>query len=146
MLNLRGIWFLYEVVDGAQRGVMLIGNPLTMLLGLPALMWCLVTGLRPANWARLSVVIGYAASLGLWVIAPKPVQFYYHYFVPSFFLLGALALMLAALRKSPQWGWLAWTVLAASTGLFALFYKVLAAAPLEGAMSFAKWTWLIGWR
>jgi dolichyl-phosphate-mannose--protein O-mannosyl transferase len=146
VLNLRGIWFLYEVVDGAQRGVMLIGNPLTMLLGLPALMWCLVTGLRPANWARLSVVIGYAASLGLWVIAPKPVQFYYHYFVPSFFLLAALALALAALRKSPQWGWLAWTVLAASTGLFALFYKVLAAAPLEGAMSFAKWTWLIGWR
>jgi hypothetical protein len=146
VLNLRGIWFLYEVVDGAQRGVMLIGNPLTMLLGLPALMWCLVTGLRPANWARLSVVIGYAAALGLWVIAPKPVQFYYHYFVPSFFLLAALALALAALRRNAQWGWLAWAVLAGSTGLFALFYKVLAAAPLEGAMSFAKWTWLIGWR
>jgi dolichyl-phosphate-mannose--protein O-mannosyl transferase len=146
VLNTRGIWYLYEVVDGAQRGVMLIGNPLTMLLGLPALMWCLVSGLRPFNGARLGVVIGYAASLGLWVIAPKPVQFYYHYFVPSFFLLGALALMLAELRKSARRGRLAWAVLAGSTGLFALFYKVLAAAPLEGAMSFAKWTWLIGWR
>ena len=146
VLNRRGIWYLYEVVDGAQRGVLLIGNPLTMLLGLPALMWCLTSGLRPVDWTRLGVVAGYAASLGLWVIAPKPVQFYYHYFVPSFFLLAALALALAALRRSPQWGWLAWVVLAGSTGLFALFYKVLAAAPLENAMSFAKWTWLTGWQ
>jgi dolichyl-phosphate-mannose--protein O-mannosyl transferase len=146
VLNLRGIWYLYEVVDGAQRGVMLIGNPLTMLLGLPALMWCLTSGLRPTNWSRLGVVIGYAASLGLWVIAPKPVQFYYHYFVPSFFLLAALALALAEWRRNWRWGWMAWAVLAGSTGLFALFYKVLAAAPLLDAASFAKWTWLMGWR
>jgi len=90
-------------------------------------------------------VIGYAAALGLWLFAPKPVQFYYHYFVPHFFLLGALALTLSDLRRA-GWGWWAWGTLAASTGLFALFYKVLAAAPLEGAASFAKWTWLMGWR
>ncbi len=146
VLNTRGIWYLYEVVDGAQRGVLLIGNPLTMLLGLPALIWCLTSGLRPTNWARLGAVIGYVASLGLWVIAPKPVQFYYHYFVPSFFLLAALALALAEWHKRARWGRLAWAVLAGSTGLFALFYKVLAAAPLLDAMSFAKWTWLTGWR
>ena len=146
LLNTRGIWYLYEVVDGAQRGVLLIGNPLTMLLGLLALTWCLVIGAWRGNWAKLAVVIGYAAGLGLWLIAPKPVQFYYHYFVPHFFLLGALALSLADLR-AVGWGkWLAWGTLAASAGLFALFYKVLAAAPLEGAASFAKWTWLAGWR
>ena len=146
VLNTRGIWYLYEVVDGAQRGVLLIGNPLTMLLGMPALAWCLVVGAWRGDWAKLGVVIGYTAALGLWLIAPKPVQFYYHYFVPQFFLLGALALSLSDLRRT-DWGrWLAWGTLAASAGLFALFYKVLAAAPLEGAMSFAKWTWLVGWR
>lgn len=146
VLNTRGIWYLYEVADGAQRGVLLIGNPLTMLLGLAALVWCLVIGVWRSNWAKLAVVIGYGASLGLWLIAPKPVQFYYHYFVPQFFLLGALALTLSDLRRA-DWGrWLAWGTLAASAGLFALFYKVLAAAPLDGAMSFAKWTWLMGWR
>ncbi|MEQ5786291.1 phospholipid carrier-dependent glycosyltransferase [Erythrobacter sp. NFXS35] len=150
LLNTRGIWYLYEVVDGAQRGVLLIGNPFTMLLGLPALAWCLVIGAWRSDWARLGVVIGYAAALGLWLIAPKPVQFYYHYFVPSFFLLGALALALSDLRNA-GWGqrlgwWLAWGTLAASAGLFALFYKVLAAAPLDSAASFAKWTWLVGWR
>jgi len=78
------------------------------------------------------------------------VQFYYHYFVPHFFLLAALALALSDLRRAglgQKLGrWLAWGTLAASAGLFALFYKVLSAAPLEGAASFAKWTWLVGWR
>lgn len=150
LLNTRGIWYLYEVVDGAQRGVLLIGNPLTMLLGLPALAWCLAIGAWRSDWARLGVVIGYAAALGLWLIAPKPVQFYYHYLVPSFFLLAALALALSDLRNASrgqrlEW-WLPWGTLAASAALFALFYKVLAAAPLDGAASFAKWTWLAGWR
>jgi dolichyl-phosphate-mannose--protein O-mannosyl transferase len=146
VLNTRGIWYLYEVVDGAQRGVLLIGNPLTMLLGLPALGWCLVTGVWRWNWAKLAMMIGYGAALGLWLIAPKPVQFYYHYLVPQFFLLGALALALSDLRRAAWGRWLAWGTLAASTGLFAVFYKVLSAAPLDGAMSFAKWTWLAGWR
>src|SRR5690606_17992328 len=43
--NGRAIWYLYEEVGGAQRGVLLIGNPLTMLLGLPALLWCAWAGL-----------------------------------------------------------------------------------------------------
>ncbi|MBA4044535.1 MAG: phospholipid carrier-dependent glycosyltransferase [Erythrobacter sp.] len=146
VLNTRGIWYLYEVVDGAQRGVLLIGNPLTMLLGLPALVWCLVTGVWRGDWAKLGSVIGYGAALGLWLIAPKPVQFYYHYFVPQFFLLGALALALSDLRRTAWGRWLALGTLAASAGLFAVFYEVLSAAPLDGAMSFAKWTWLAGWR
>jgi dolichyl-phosphate-mannose--protein O-mannosyl transferase len=146
VMNTRGIWYLYEVVDGAQRGVLLIGNPLTMLLGLPALAWCLVSGAWRGNRAKLAAVIGYGASLGLWLIAPKSVQFYYHYFVPHFFLLAALALSLSDLRRTGRGKWLAWGTLAASAGLFALFYKVLSAAPLEGAMSFAKWAWIAGWR
>ncbi len=145
VLNTRGIWYLYEVTDGAQRGVLLIGNPLTMLIGLPALAWCLASGARRGDWAKLAVVTGYGVSLGLWLIAPKPVQFYYHYFVPQFFVLGGLALALSDLRRA-GWGWLAWGTLAASAALFALFYKVLSAAPLESAASFAKWTWLAGWR
>ena len=122
VMNTRGIWYLYEFTDNAQRGVLLIGNPLTMLLGLPALAWCLIVGLWRSDWAKVAVAIAYVVSLGLWLIAPKPVQFYYHYFVPSYVVLAASALM------------------------FALFYKVLSAGELEGPMSFAKWTWIAGWR
>lgn len=143
--NTRGIWYLYENVDGAQRGVMLIGNPLTMLLGLPALIWCLVSGLFRGNLAKVGVVIGYGVALGLWLIAPKPVQFYYHYFMPSVFLLAALALSLRDIRRAghPR---IAWGVLIASTLLFALFYPILTAAPLVGPDSFMTWAWISGWR
>jgi len=146
VLNTRGIWYLYEFADGAQRGVLLIGNPLTMLAGLPALLWCSWRGVAAKDWARLACVIGYAASLGLWVIAPKPVQFYYHYMMPSTFLLAALALALADLRPHPRAGWMAWAVLAGSLALCAVFLPILSAAPLAGPGSFADWMWLEGWR
>lgn len=146
VLNTRAVWYFYAPQDGAQRGILLIGNPLTMLIGLPALLWCLVSGVLRENWTKLGVVIGYAASLGLWVIAPKPVQFYYHYFVPSLFLLAALALVLADLRRSRRGQWLAWGTLAAAAGVFAWFYPILAALPLKASGSFVTWMWIEGWR
>jgi dolichyl-phosphate-mannose--protein O-mannosyl transferase len=145
VLNTRGIWYFYAVADGAQRGVLLIGNPLTMLLGLPALAWCLVAGAWRRDRARLGAVIGYAAALGLWLIAPKPVQFYYHYFVPHVFLLAALALTLSDLRRV-GWGWWAWGTLAASAAVFAWFFPIIAALPLKASGSFVTWMWLEGWR
>lgn len=150
VLNTRGIWYLYEPVDGAQRGVLLIGNPLTMLIGLPALAWCLWRGAwrrkgEKRDWARLGAVLGYAASIGLWVIAPKPTQFYYHYLLPSIFLLAALALACSDMRRLPFGTWIAGAIPAASAAVFAFFFPILAALPLEGPMSFTTWMWIDGW-
>ena len=36
--------------------------------------------------AMLAAALLYVASLALWVVAPKPVQFYYHYLLPGTFL------------------------------------------------------------
>ena len=144
VLNLRSVWYLYEPVDGAQRGVILLGNPLTMLIGLPALLWCLIAGVAHRNWARIAVVIGYVTSVGLWLFAAKSVQFYYHYFPPHFFLLAALALALDALRGAGR-PMLAYGVLAASLAFFAFFYPVISAGALGGPESFHRWTWLPGW-
>ncbi|WP_299296318.1 phospholipid carrier-dependent glycosyltransferase [uncultured Erythrobacter sp.] len=146
VLNKRGIWYLYEFTDNAQRGVLLIGNPLTMLLGLPALFWCLIWGLYRSDWAKVATVVGFGVSLGLWLIANKPVQFYYHYMMPSCFLLAALALVLGDIHRSAQYRWVSYVVLAGSAAFFALFFKILTAGELEGPMSFAKWAWLEGWR
>ncbi|MDJ0978120.1 MAG: phospholipid carrier-dependent glycosyltransferase [Erythrobacter sp.] len=144
--NTRGIWYLYEFTDNAQRGVLLIGNPLTMLAGLPALLWCLWIGLYRLDWARLGVVVGYGVALGFWMIAPKPVQFYYHYMMPSCFVLAALALSLNDCLATRRLRWLSTAVPVASVALFAVFFPILTAAPLEGPMSFTKWAWLEGWR
>ena len=142
--NRRAIWYLYEPVDGAQRGVMLVGNPLTMLLGVPALAWCAWAGAVRRKWTELAVATLYAASLGLWIVAAKPVQFYYHYLLPSCFLMAALALALDALWKRGL-RWAPLLVLAGSAALFAFFWPILTAAPLAGPDAFERWTWLASW-
>lgn len=145
VLNTRGIWYLYEHVDGAQRGVLMIGNPLTMLLGLPALLYCLIYGLYRSDWAKLAVAIGFAVSLGFWLFAPKPVQFYYHYIMPSLFLLGALALTLGDLWHCLRWRWVSVVTLIGSAAMFAFFWPILTAAELSGERAFLNWTWIEGW-
>ena len=145
VLNLRAIWYLYEPVDGVQRGILLIGNPLTMLIGLPALGWCLWSGLVQRNRAALGVVLLYVVSLGFWIFAAKAVQFYYHYSLPSMALLAALALACDALWQSGRKK-LALAPIIGSVLVFAWFYPILSAAPLEGPNSFAVWTWLDSWR
>ncbi len=145
VLNIRAIWYLYEPVDGAQRGVLLIGNPLTMLLGPPALLWCAWVGIFRRRNDAMAVLVLYLVSLGFWILVNKPVQFYYHYFLPSCFLIAALTLALDEFWQR-GWRWLPPAVVAASGGLFAWFYPILSAAPLSGPDAFLTWTWLHSWR
>ena len=84
-------------------------------------------------------------TLGFWIVAAKPIQFYYHYLLPSMFLLAALALALDALWQSGR-RWLALGPLAISAALFAWFYPILSAAPLDGKMAFLEYTWLKSWQ
>lgn len=144
LVNLRGIWYLYEVADGAQRGVLLIGNPLSMLLGLPALIWCAYSGVRERNWTALAAFTGFAVSFGLWLFAEKSVQFYYHYFLPSTFLLAALALAMERVWSLGERG-MVLLALAIIILLFVYFYPILTAAPLGAEDSFLYWAWIEGW-
>ena len=141
----RPIWYLYEVIDGAQRGVLMVGNPLTMLLGLPAMLWCGWAGACRKRWDALALFALYAVSFGMWVVAPKPVQFYYHYFLPSCFLMAALALALDELWQR-NWRRTVLLVLAVTCGLFAYFWPILTAAPLDGDQAFLRYTWIDSWR
>jgi dolichyl-phosphate-mannose--protein O-mannosyl transferase len=141
----RAIWFLYENVDGAQRGVLLVGNPLTMPIGLVALVWAGVYGFTEGRRDAAALVVLYAVSLGTWIVAAKPVQFYYHYLLPGTFLMAMLALALDAVWRS-GWRKMTLAVLAGSLALFAGFYPILSAARLESPQSFAHWMWLDSWR
>lgn len=145
LLNLRAIWYFYEDFDGAWRGVMLLGNPLTMLLGLPALLWCGWAAWSQRRGDALAVVVLFGFSFGFWIVAAKPIQFYYHYFLPSCFLLAALALALDALRQRSL-AWLSYISLAASAGLFVFFFPVLTAMRLKASGSFVTWAWLESWK
>ncbi len=148
MGNWRAIWYLYKEVDGAQRGVVLIGNPFTMYAGLAALGWALWAGLRRRRHDALGFAVAYAAVMVMWPLSGKPIQFIYHYLLPSTFLIGCLALALEALwRRADRWRWLAPAALALSCAMFAWFYPIISAAPLwRGKMAFNEWMWLAGWR
>ncbi len=145
VFNIRPIWFFYAPWDGAQRGVLMLGNPFTMLAGLPALLLCLWAGVRKGDRLRGAVVVLYIASLIFWAINGKPVQFYYHYTLASVFLMAALALALAGWweqgRRLPG----ALTVVL-SAMLFVGFYPILSAAALPGKLSYRDYTWLDSWR
>ena len=144
LLNLRAIWYHYGETDGIWRGVLLVGNPLTMLLGLPAIIWCLWAGITARRWDALAISILFVFSLGFWVLDAKPVQFYYHYLLPGMILLTGLALALERLWRA-GWRWPVGATLASSAVLFAYFYPILSAAPLAGKSAFIWWSWLPGW-
>lgn len=147
--NWRAIWYLYEPVDGAQRGVLLIGNPFSMLAGLPALLWCLWAGMFRRRWDALGFAVFYVVSLGLWILTSKPIQFYYHYLLPGTFLMGCLALALDELwRKGGGAGrWISGASLILAGGMFLWFYPIISAAKLDhGRTSYAEWMWLDSWR
>jgi dolichyl-phosphate-mannose--protein O-mannosyl transferase len=145
VLDLRGIWYLYEPIAGAQRGILMLGNPFTFIAALPAVLWCAWAGWKGRSDA-LAVAILYLVTIGFWVFARKPVQFFYHYLTPSMFLLAALALALGEWWKRGH-RWLPLLVLALSCAVFAWFYPILSAAPLHGGKkAFEYWMLLDTWR
>ncbi|MFA7586341.1 MAG: phospholipid carrier-dependent glycosyltransferase [Novosphingobium sp.] len=145
--NWRAIWYLYQEADGAQRGVLLIGNPFTMLAGLTAVLWCLWAGFR-RNRAALAMATIYLVQIAFWIATTKPIQFYYHYLLPGTFLMACLALALDAMqRRGGYWRWASWGSLALAGGMFVYFYPILSAAKLHGGkMAYAQWMWLASWR
>lgn len=144
----RAIWFLYEPIDGAQRGIVLIGNPFSMLAGLPALLWCAWRGIARQEGYRLWFAILYLACLGVWIINGKPIQFYYHYLLPAAFLMACLAFALDDIwNRRDRWRWLAPASLVAAFGMFGWFFPIISAMKLAGGkQAFAKWMWLKSWR
>jgi dolichyl-phosphate-mannose--protein O-mannosyl transferase len=148
VINWRCVWYLYENVDGAQRGVLLIGNPFSMLAGLPALVWCFWVGIWRKRTDALAFALLYLASLGMWIVSDKPIQFYYHYLLPGTFLMACLALALDELqRKGNNWEWIPAISLAVAGAMFVWFFPIISSAVLpDGKQAYVHWMWLHSWR
>jgi len=142
-LMLRPIWYFYEPDQGAQRGVLLIGNPAIMWGGLAAVAACWWAGLRDKAGAPLTAAILWTVSLGVWAVIPKSLGFYYYYYLPGIILSVVLAVAFqhyaAKVKRNDEW------YLVLCVGLFAYFYPILAALALPGERSFERWIWFPGW-
>ncbi|QQV78121.1 phospholipid carrier-dependent glycosyltransferase [Sphingomonas aliaeris] len=142
-LMIRPIWYLYELVDGAQRGVLLIGNPAVMWGGLVAVAYCLWAGWRRRSVTLLGIGSVWVASLAIWAIIPKSLGFYYYYYPSSIFLCLALAAALDDPRgRGRHWDTAS---VAVSAVLFVYFYPILSAAALPDAEAFRRWMWFPTW-
>ena len=141
-IMLRPIWYLYERADGAQRGVLLIGNLAVLWGGLIAVAVCFYAAIRDRS-PRLAAAAGlWIGSYGVWVLIPKKIGFFYYYYLPSIALCIALAVALDRFPAARRWDkvFLGLVLL-----WFAVFYPVLSAAPLPGPGAFRYWTWSPTW-
>ncbi|MDH7973096.1 phospholipid carrier-dependent glycosyltransferase [Sphingomonas sp. AR_OL41] len=143
-LMIRPIWYLYEQVDGAQRGVLMIGNPAILWGGLVAVAACLWAGLRNGAVKLLAVALLWVGAYAMWALIPKSIGFFYYYYLPSILLALPLAGAWEHYGKGRLKNWDEGFV-ALSAGLFAYFYPIISALPLGGPQSFQHWMWFPSW-
>lgn len=143
-LMIRPIWYFYEWDQGAQRGVLLIGNPVIMWGGLLAVLACLWAGFREKAHRPLALAFVWIASLGIYVVIPKSIGFYYYYHLSGIFLCLVLAAAFHHFDRGRGKGREEWFVFAALVA-FVYFYPILAASALPDPQGFRKWMWLPTW-
>ena len=143
-LMIRPIWYLYEPVDGAMRGIFLVGNPAILWGGLIAVAACLYAWLRGGSVSLLAVAGLWIASYAVWAVIPKSIGFFYYYYLSSIFLALPLAAVADRFAKGRYAHWdEAFLVLAFC--LFAYFYPIISAIPLGNPQDFRHWMWFPTW-
>ena len=148
-LMIRPIWYAFEpeLGDPTQvRGVLLLGNPIIMWLGLVALVACLVDGLF--NRRRQGFLIAYfwCAFYLCWSIIPRTIAFYYYYYPAGMMLTFALTHVFFSWQdKAPGvFRKVRNVFLVACLGMFIYFFPILAGFKISSD-SFRSWTWFTSW-
>ena len=143
-LDLRPFWYLYEPVDGAQRGILMLGNPVVMWGGLIAVLACLWAWARHRSTALGAIAWLWIASVAMWAIIPKSLGFFYYYYLSSIWLSIAIAAALDRFGRG-RLRCLDEVAVTLAAMLFVHFYPILAATALSGPSAFQRWMWLSTW-
>jgi len=143
-LLIRPIWYFYEWDDGAQRGVLLIGNPVVMWGGLLAVLACYWAWFKEKAIRPLAVALLWTASLAIYVVIPKSLGFYYYYHLSGIFICLILAVAFHHFDRGRNRGWEEWFA-AASLVAFVYFYPIIAASPLRNSRGFEHWILIPSW-
>jgi dolichyl-phosphate-mannose--protein O-mannosyl transferase len=142
----RGTMWLYRAaLDGTYRVVVLGLNPVCALASIPAILFSLWRLGRHGDWRSGGAGVLYVATLALFALSTKPVQFLYYYLLPATFATMALSDALTRLWR----GGIRWPapVLALSSALvFAWFFPALTAAPLKARSEERYYAFLPGWQ
>ena len=142
-LMIRPIWYLYEPADGAQRGILLIGNPAVMWGGVVAVAACFAGWVKTGAARLLAPAMLWTFAVGIFAAIPKSLGFYYYYYPASVFVAVALAVALDEWRGEVGRWVEAYLLLAFALALY--FLPVLSAQALAHAGAFSRWTWFSSW-
>ena len=141
--DIRPIWYLYERADGAQRGIILLGNPVVMWGGLAAVIACGWAWTDEGDRRPLAIALLWVFSLAIWAAIPKSLGFFYYYYLSSIWLCLAIAAAFdhwrARLRHWDE------AFLAGAFVLFLYFFPILSAQALPSPEAFHRWTWFDSW-
>lgn len=140
----RPIWYLYEVADGAQRGILLVANPVVAWGGLVAVTACLWLGWRRRSLGLIAPAALWAMSLAVFAIIPKSLGFFYYYYPSTLWLAVAIAVAFDATDPAAERRWDEWFV-TATIAVFVFFWPIISAAALNSADAFDKWTLFSSW-
>jgi dolichyl-phosphate-mannose-protein mannosyltransferase len=141
--DIRPIWYLYERADGAQRGILLIGNPAVLWGGLVAVAACGWAWTDHGDRRPLAIALLWVFSLAIWAAIPKSLGFFYYYYLSSIWLCLAIAAAFHHFRERAR-HWDA-VFLATAFALFLYFFPILSAQALSGPGAFHRWTWFESW-
>ncbi|MHA6721392.1 phospholipid carrier-dependent glycosyltransferase [Sphingomonas sp. RS2018] len=144
-LMIRPIWYLYEPVDGAVRGILYVGNPAVMWGGLVAVIWLADRWWSTRDRKAGSIALLWIASLAMWAAIPKSLGFYYYYHLSGIWLAIAIAAAFHIRAKGRRDDAI-FLFTCAVIGLFAYFYPIISAAALPDAQGFNRWMWFGSWR
>jgi dolichyl-phosphate-mannose-protein mannosyltransferase len=144
----RPIWYAFEKDPSdptAVRGVMLLGNPLMMWLGLVALFVNAYHWIRDRDKTSFLILFFYTIFIGSWILIPRKIAFYYYYYPAGMMLSFALAnLFYNKEHPTIRVPWAKWALLGACFCLFIYFFPILSAVKIP-AESFRRWMWFSSW-
>lgn len=144
-LMIRPIWYSY--VQGIDpnyfQGVVLLGNPLQMILGLISVLYLSI------RWNKLEGIVKFTLLIFLfswlaWGIAPRKLTFFYYFFPSAIFYSFLVPMALRhglGIKKATQ----VMTIFSVlSFGFFLFFFPILS-GDLTAVGGLMKWIWLKGW-
>ena len=142
-LDLRPIWYLYERADGAQRGILLLGNPVILWGGLVAVVACGWAWTDDGDRRPLGLALLWIFSLAIWAAIPKSLGFFYYYYLSTIWLCLAIPAAFHHFReRTRHWDE---AFLAVAFVLFLYFFPIRSAQALPSPEAFHRWTWFDSW-
>lgn len=146
-LMIEPIWYHFDRPTGQEVGdaaIFYVGNPVIYWGGLLATLGAFGFGVKRGDGALLAIGGAFLGFWLVWAVMPRDLTFMYYY-EPAAMMLGMGLVALAARVAPVQWRMPALAVCSiAAVGMFAWFYPVLAAWPLEPDV-WKQWVWFSSW-